>query len=55
MEKGDIAYAYMASWTGVVFKSRETKMLHGLASKETSVTAYSCKVCGYIEIYRNLG
>ena len=51
MEKGDIV-GY--GWASVVFKSRETKLLHGLASKETTTTSYSCKICGYVEIYRDI-
>jgi predicted nucleic-acid-binding Zn-ribbon protein len=49
MENGDIVGAVRSVW----FRSSEKTQWSGLASKTTSTKAYSCKVCGYVEIYRN--
>ena len=49
MEKGVIEVGgYNAE-----FSSSEQTHLHGLASKKTPLISYSCKACGYAEIYRD--
>ena len=50
MEKGHIPRYGGESLT---FISYETTQWRGLAGKRDSTIAYACKVCGYIEIYRN--
>jgi hypothetical protein len=35
------------------FSSSEQTQWHGMASKKTPLISYSCKACGYVEIYRD--
>jgi predicted RNA-binding Zn-ribbon protein involved in translation (DUF1610 family) len=49
MEGGSIrGYGFNPVW----FASNERKGI--LGSKTTKTKAYSCKVCGYVEIYREV-
>jgi predicted nucleic-acid-binding Zn-ribbon protein len=48
MESGSMK-GYGPTW----FASNDSKTWAGL-SKTSQITAYSCKVCGYIEIYKKV-